>query len=344
MKRAWIFVWALFAWLAAGPALAGDEARLGLSLVALVSGDEQPAVVLEPGEAVKSVTIKLERDDGTKSTLSAAGIAAGTKRKLAVAQPFGKHAYKAHFDASFGAGDSASFDMAFELTRVAKLELHLAPADVDLDQRTLTFKINNPAKSATLEIYGKEGKLATVARDYASAEGGTALSIAWDDPGQDIVYMDLKVTDIAGFWKGVRLTPFSVSIPHEEVAFENDKSDIRPSEEPKLEKALALIKDAVEKHGKLIEMRLYVAGYTDTVGSKEHNQTLSQNRARAIAAWFGKNGLTIPIFFQGFGEDGLAKPTPDETPEPQNRRAAYIVSSQTPPVSPGLPKQNWTRL
>ncbi len=331
--------------LALGRAQAGDEARLGFQLIAVVSGDEQPAIVLEPGEGVKSVVIKLERGDGTKSTLSSGPIAAGNKKTMPVSQPVGEFSYKAHFDASFSAGDSSSFDMQFSLTRVEKLKLELKPSDVDMDARTMTFKINNPAKSATLEIYGKEGdKIATVTRDYNSAPGGTALDIAWDDPGQEILYLDLKVTDIAGFWKGVRLQPFHFEIPHEEVVFENDKYDIRPSEEPKLKKSLGLIKDAVDKHGKLIELRLYVAGYTDTVGSKDHNRTLSQNRARSIASWFAKNGLKIPIFYQGFGEDVLAKPTPDETPEPANRRVRYILSSETPAADANLPKSAWARL
>jgi outer membrane protein OmpA-like peptidoglycan-associated protein len=336
---------AICALLAAAPAAAGDEARLGFSLQAIVSGDDHPAIVLEPGEPVKNVTIKLERQDGAKSTLSSGAIAAGGKKVVPVKQPVGELSYKAHFDASYASGDSASFDMQFTLTRVEKLKLELAPADVNLDARTMTFKINNRAKSATLELYGKDGaKVKTVTRDLQAAAGSTPLTISWDDPGQELLYLDLKVTDIAGFWKGVRLTPFSVSIPHEEVEFETGRWDIRPSEEPKLNKTLGLIKDALDKHGKLIELRLYVAGYTDTVGSKESNRTLSNHRARAIAGWFAKNGLKVPIYFQGFGEDALAKPTPDETPEQANRRALYVLSSQTPAVSTSLPRPNWTRL
>ena len=37
--------------------------------------------------------------------------------------------------------------------------------------------------------------------------------------------------------------------------------------------------------------------------------------------------VCIPIYFQGFGEEVLAKPTPDETDEPLNRRALYILSA-----------------
>jgi outer membrane protein OmpA-like peptidoglycan-associated protein len=75
----------------------------------------------------------------------------------------------------------------------------------------------------------------------------------------------------------------------------------------------------------------YVAGYTDTVGSTADNQALSERRARAIADYFVKRGLTgMPIYARGFGEGALAVKTADDVPEAKNRRALYIVSSFMP--------------
>ncbi|MBM4376441.1 MAG: OmpA family protein [Deltaproteobacteria bacterium] len=331
--------------LATGEAIAGEEARLGLHFQSLVSGDEQPAIVVAPPEGVASLSVQLERADGNASRLSSGPIGAGARKVLPVSQPFGEFGYSAHVDATFVAGGKTSFDIKFSLTRVDKLKLELAPEDVHLDKRTLGFRINNPAKRATLELYGKSGaKLATVERDLGGAAGGTPLTFTWEPLKEEILYMDFKVTDVAGFWKGIRLSPFSVDIPHEEVEFESGKWDIRASEQPKLQKTLGLIKEALDKYGKLIDIRLYVAGYTDTVGSKEANRTLSQSRARAIAGWYAKSGLRIPIFYQGFGEEVLAKPTADETAEQANRRALYILSGQIPASSPSLPRANWTKL
>lgn len=342
--------------LASRAALAGDESRLGVRFQQIVSGDDHPSILLEPREGVVSLKIRLERTEaasqgsaaggGSQSApaLSSGALAAGTHKALTVTQPFGTFDYTAHFETKFANGDNSAFDMKFSLTRVDKLKLELAAEDVNLEKRTLSFRINNPAKSATLEVYGKSGaKLAAVAKNLAGTPGGTAIAMSWTDPGEEVLYIELKVTDVAGFWKGMRLSPFTVNIPHEELEFESGKSDIRPTEEPKLQKTLGLIKDALEKYGKLIDMRLYVAGYTDTVGSKESNRVLSANRARAIAGWYAKNGLRIPIFFQGFGEDALAKPTPDETAEQANRRALYILAGQTPSTTTNLPKANWAR-
>ncbi|HEX7596686.1 MAG TPA: OmpA family protein, partial [Polyangia bacterium] len=55
-----------------------------------------------------------------------------------------------------------------------------------------------------------------------------------------------------------------------------------------------------------------------------------RKRAAAIATWFRKNGLRIPIAYEGFGEFALLVATPDNTAEPRNRRVDYILSIEDP--------------
>jgi outer membrane protein OmpA-like peptidoglycan-associated protein len=57
---------------------------------------------------------------------------------------------------------------------------------------------------------------------------------------------------------------------------------------------------------------------------------LSRRRAQAIAAWFLKSGLTIPVAYEGFGETALLVETKDEVDEPRNRRVDYILSVEDP--------------
>jgi outer membrane protein OmpA-like peptidoglycan-associated protein len=309
-----------------------------------VSGKEMPAIVIKPTQDVKSLTVSLKRNDGKSMKLSAFGVKAGAKKTLEVRQEPGKFSYNASFDVKWAEGEPSNFDMKFTMSRVTKLELTIKPEDVDLDARVMSFTITNPAKHATLEIYGKSRKkIIEVDQDFGNAKPGSNLTIKWKDPGQDVLYMDLKVYDIAGFWKGVRLTPFTISIKHDDVEFEFGKWTIRKSEEHKLEATMKEIKKALEEHGTLLTLKLFVAGYTDTVGSDGANKTLSNNRARSIASWFRRHGLKIPIFYQGFGEKFLAKPTPDETPEPANRRALYILSSQKPSGGPAR-TDNWKEI
>src|SRR5690606_26372877 len=102
------------------------------------------------------------------------------------------------------------------------------------------------------------------------------------------------------------------------------------------------IHDAMVKYkDKGLQMQLYIAGYTDTVGSQTDNLRLSSARAKAIATWFRKKGLTIPLYYQGFGESVLAVKTADETKEALNRRVIYVLGNSRPPVSETLPKSNW---
>ncbi|MFW5966579.1 MAG: OmpA family protein, partial [Persicimonas sp.] len=68
---------------------------------------------------------------------------------------------------------------------------------------------------------------------------------------------------------------------------------------------------------------------------------LSNDRARALARWFREAGLDIPVYYQGFGESVLAVDTPDETEEPKNRRAVYVLGNAQPPTSETFPKSNW---
>jgi outer membrane protein OmpA-like peptidoglycan-associated protein len=335
-------LFALFV-LAGAPARADEvQGRLGLQIQSLTSGDELPALVLNPTEDVKSISVKLKRGDGKQQTLSAQNVASGGKKVLKIQQEAGSFQYDAHMDIKWGGGESSSYDMQFSATRVQKLKLDLKPENVDLDAHVMTFSINNPAKKATLEIIGQDKKRITLLTvDFNNASSGSELKVTWDTKTDDVLYMDLKVYDVADFWTGVRLTPIFINIPHDEVEFEFGKWAIRKSEEPKLEATMAKIKEALDKHGTLLTLKLFIAGYTDTVGSKESNKTLSNNRARSIASWFRSHGLKIPISFQGFGEEVLAVKTPDETPEPKNRRAIYILATQQPAAAGVTPKSDW---
>jgi len=331
--------------LATGEVFANPAKDLGVSFTTNVSGKELPAIYLSPTRDVRSVAIALSRDDGKKLTLSARNVTSGSKETLTVRQETGSFAYEAKFDVVWSDGEETSFTMKFSLNRSAKLELTLKKEDVDLDGRKLTFSINNPIKLAELIIVGKSGKtLKHVKQTYRTTKKNQRLELSWPDPGGDVKYMDLKVHDATGFWKGIRLTPISIAIPHDDVEFASGKWTIRDSEEPKLEATMKQIRAELAEHGTLLSLKLYIAGFTDTVGSPASNMTLSRNRARAIANWFRKEGLKVPIFYQGFGESALAVQTPDETDEPRNRRALYILASQVPSKSRTLPKQNWAKL
>jgi outer membrane protein OmpA-like peptidoglycan-associated protein len=224
------------------------------------------------------------------------------------------------------------------------LRLQLGKKNIDLVNRTIHFKINRQADSAEVTAYDLEGN--SIAQNVALFKGapaGAPLSVTWPDllDNNESFRLKLKVMDTQEGWVEFEIVRFWISVPHEEVVFETNKAVIRDSEAHKLRKAVEPLVTAIRKIGKWGEGQLYIAGHTDTVGSLADNRQLSLKRARAIADFFYKNGVNkIPIYVRGFGQEALAVQTPDNTDEPRNRRADYIVSTFPPEMSgPGT----WTR-
>jgi outer membrane protein OmpA-like peptidoglycan-associated protein len=204
---------------------------------------------------------------------------------------------------------------------------------LDLEGRVLQFKMARRAGSAELVAIGEDGKeLGTGAATYQGEPPGTWLSVSWSQPADTRVLMlRLRVIAADGQVTNVELTPWSVAVDHEDVNFATNSAVIEPGEEAKLDASLAKIGEIVKRSEKFVKMQLYVAGHTDTVGPSAKNRTLSLDRARAIAAYFRRKGLALPMAFAGYGEQVLKVKTPDETDERRNRRADYVIAPRGAP-------------
>ena len=338
----------LFVVFAAALLWTGSAMALPFSVKSPVSGKAQPSIVFRPQEGIKSLDCSLKRGDGKKIRLRANNIRGGSEKRLTIRQAAGtEFKYSAICKVKWKQSPASTLRFRFAAIRVAKLKLKLNTADVDLDARSLKFSINNPAKRATLTLMGEGRKvLHTVKKNLSGTAAGTSLQLSWPEMTKKVVTMELRVHDIAGFWKAVRLIPVQARIPAERIEFDTAKWNVRPSEEPKLKRILAHINKEMSKFkraGVTLQFRVYVAGYTDTVGSPGANRTLSTNRARSLATWLRRNGLRAPLYYQGFGERVLAKATPDETPEQANRRSVFVLATQTP-TGRDFPKGNWSNL
>ena len=328
--------------LLAVPKFVHASGDLGIGLKAVASGKEKPAVKLTPRRALRKVTITLRREDGKTLKLQAKNLKAGRERLLPFKQDLGVFSYEAEFHVIWADKKEERFKTTFKATKVGKLSLKIAPSDVDLDRRVLSCRITNPAQSAELTIIGRSGNaLTTVSETFNGAAAGSPLELSWEPVSEEIARLELKVTDVAGYYTGMHITNIQIEPWSENIAFGSGKARIEGSEEPKLQKTLTHIQKSLAEHGTMLTMKLFVAGYTDTVGGRQYNQGLSMKRARSVAQWLRRHGIKIPVRYQGFGEAALAKATPDETAEAANRRTVFILSSQTPPVSELFPKQNW---
>jgi OOP family OmpA-OmpF porin len=69
-----------------------------------------------------------------------------------------------------------------------------------------------------------------------------------------------------------------------------------------------------------------VIGYSDTSGSNEAAQTLSEKRAAIVRDALAQDGVdAAAITTEGRGKSELAVPTPDRKSEPRNRRVRIVV-------------------
>lgn len=100
----------------------------------------------------------------------------------------------------------------------------------------------------------------------------------------------------------------------DEVLFPNDSAELSP-------RAYDFVAQAADDAMAHPRRPIVVDGYTDTTGTREYNEELSQARAQAVASILVRHGVNPRrIIAHGLGERDLAVPTGDNVSEPRNRR------------------------
>lgn len=297
-------------------------------LRAEVSRGEKPQVRITAVQKITDLRLELERNDGKHFTLRHPGLAKGQTVTLSIGDgAAGKASYKGTISAKVPGATTWAEPIAFDTIVRVPLAVAYDADHLDLDRRVLQFKPSRPVKSAELVVIGEDGQdLGTGNASYDRAPDDGWYAIGWTQPaGTRVMKMRLRVVADEATASNLELIPWSVEIAHEDVTFATDSAVIEPAEEKKLDASLAKIEEVVQRAEKFMKMKLYIAGHTDTVGPSAKNRKLSLARAYAIASYFRKKGLRIPIAFAGFGEDVPRVKTPDNTDERANRRADYVL-------------------
>lgn len=306
-------------------------------------GESKPAVILRATGDIAEATIELEREDGKTITKEIGSMSADETTRIPIDQPTGTYAYDITIRGK--GADGAEIDTSFQarMKVLGELEVRVQKDRAQVASGQVTMEGNRPIEKVHVTVRNDTGK--TVHEEMVRVGGKTGrFTVEWPEV-EDVASVELKAYDVHGFWRGMKLEPFWVEIPHDEVRFKFGTAKWEDDQIPKLEDSLERIREAMQKHGdKGLKLQLYISGYTDTVGSKSSNRELSRKRARAIGEWFRNNGLDIPVYYQGFGEDVLAVQTPDDTKKKENRRAIYILGNARPPTSEEIPRSNWKRL
>lgn len=119
----------------------------------------------------------------------------------------------------------------------------------------------------------------------------------------------------------VRVTDRGVVVNLPDVLFEFNKSDL------KLDalRATRQIADVVKQYP---ERRIAVEGHTDSIGTIQYNQRLSENRARSVVNELVAQGVSRGrIEARGFGESDPIASNRTETGRARNRRVEVIVEN-----------------
>ena len=323
------------------PAASGAQVLVTELYTKVVQG-QQPMVKLVATAAVSDAVVRLQRDDERTFTFRVGDLSAGASREIALDGGRGRHRWEGALEYHVG-DDLQRSPLRFDTVVAAPIRVEVDKANVDLQQRHLEMTVSRPVATVAIKVLGAGNQVLTDERhDISEQSGRGPVLVRWSaGEGDQIVRIELRVFDSDGFFSGVALTPWAVRVPHEEVTFANDSARIGASEEPKLRASLGRIEEALSQHSEIRGVKLFIAGHTDTKGSAEHNLTLSRRRAQAIATWFVKQGLRLPIFFEGFGEHAPKVKTGDEVDEPRNRRADYILSVEEPVLKESSHHARW---
>jgi OOP family OmpA-OmpF porin len=110
--------------------------------------------------------------------------------------------------------------------------------------------------------------------------------------------------------------PVPVTIDLRGVNFDFDKSTLRPD-------AVAILNEAIEVLKKYPELKVEVAGHTDSIGTDAYNQKLSERRAKAVFDYLTSNGIDAGRLVgpHGYGESRPIAPNtnPDGSDNPEGR-------------------------
>jgi outer membrane protein OmpA-like peptidoglycan-associated protein len=107
-----------------------------------------------------------------------------------------------------------------------------------------------------------------------------------------------------------------------DVLFSVDSAILTPDSRATLDDVAVVLKD-------FSKTAVVVEGFTDSTGSEEHNQALSERRARAVSSYFVDSGVSADrVTSIGFGEDHPVADNDTEAGRRQNRRVAILIKGK----------------
>ena len=309
---------------------------------------EHPTVVMSFDQKLSfvKVTVTAETGGDFTKTWTYKSVSGSRDYTIHWKQPPGEVEYLVSVEMETAGGEVSVEELYLFVAAVSPITASIPANSVDIETRTFDLVTNHPPARVELEVMDDRRKIIGKSTFLVTeAEYGKPVKVTWEQHQQGNIFrISATVYDIYDYWASAEIIPWNLQIPHEDVVFDSGSHEILEYELPKLEPAWREIVKAVDQYGEWVQCSLYIAGYTDTVGSPSSNQGLSERRALSLARFFQNKGAEFPIYYRGYGESVLALETEDSVDEELNRRALYVITAGPAPRGKDTPGGNWKRL
>jgi outer membrane protein OmpA-like peptidoglycan-associated protein/tetratricopeptide (TPR) repeat protein len=123
------------------------------------------------------------------------------------------------------------------------------------------------------------------------------------------------------YLKDIPLQPVKIGeiVVLKNIFFNTDKYDLQPESTAELEKLTDLLK-------KNPMMKIEISGHTDNIGDEKYNQTLSENRAKAVYDYLIAHSIVKErLSYKGYGESKPINTNDTDAGRANNRRTEFKV-------------------
>ncbi len=188
-------------------------------------------------------------------------------------------------------------------------------ADIQAKEAALA-KAQADAKAIEAEKARAEAEAQALAAEHAKAEAQAQTKEA-EKANAELSLLMKELSELQG-----QLTDRGIVLTIGDVLFATGKSDLNVSAQRSMEK----IAEFLQKNQ---NRSLLVEGHTDSVGSDEYNQGLSEQRATSVKNALIKNGIAAErVVIIGYGKKYPLASNADAAGKQQNRRVEAIILNE----------------
>ncbi|HME91507.1 MAG TPA: OmpA family protein [Myxococcaceae bacterium] len=304
------------------------------------AGNGTPSMQVHIRERIAAFELKLHRSDGRDLSFTGDG-APGTVCEFPLSQPIGSFRYTGELTVSFPNSQTSAMPLQFDTELIGPLDLSIERSDLDLVHRKLRFKLSRPAQKARLAILMDSGQWAMDEEiSFRGEPAGTRLEVAWPEAAGQVLKIAIRAYDTSDTYTGVELFPWQLEFFSPDLSRELGKRELRSDQHAKLDRTFRAVNEAAARLAPLVPVRLFIVV---RAGSGEEADQLVLLRARAVARYFRRRGMRIPILYEALRQSGVRPRAAGEEGAP-TPAFQYILSVVDPALEDGQAEPSWRKL